>query len=141
MTIQITTWTAGHCNCIIQYEWDDTTSEDTRVHTPVQSIKCPIHSGLSTHKQVYDSVLDESRKASWGLLAILDNGPTTLYDTQSNGARTLKQGINASWTFSGTAPNRTVSISLTGISLSNQQRNAIQNTLNNKFGSGQVTLV
>lgn len=142
MTIQRTQWASANCPCIIEYEWDDTTTEDNRIHTPVQSIKCSIHSGLPSHQQVYDSVLDESRKLSWGLQTILDNGPSTIYDIDpTNDVKRLKSIITPTWTLSGTPPNRTTTVSLSGISLTTAQKRTIQTALDNKFGTGKVTLL
>lgn len=141
MTIQRTQWSPSNCSCIIEYEWDDTTPEDSRIHTPVQSIKCSVHSNLTTNQQVYDATLGESRKMSWGLLTLLDNAPSTIYDVYPNGNKALKSGITAQWTFSGTPPNRVASISIIGASFTTTQKNKIQTALDTKFGTGQVTLL
>ena len=140
MTIQTTEWRPDTCGCVLYYEWDDTTPSASRVHTPVNSIKCSFHANQATHSATYNSVLDENSRKNLGLQTTLDNGPTTLYDLQTDGSRTLKNGINYSWTFTGTAPNRVITVTFTGISLTNAQRNAIQTALNTRFGAGKVTI-
>lgn len=41
--IKRTTWYPDTCDCIIEYEWDDSISENLRVHTVVNVQRCPIH--------------------------------------------------------------------------------------------------
>jgi hypothetical protein len=58
-----------------------------------------------------------------------------------NGSRTFKKGITATWSWSGTAPNRLMTITVTGIVLTTNQKNAIQTKLNERFGINNVTIV
>lgn len=45
--MKITRWTCN-CGCIIEFEWDETVSEDQRVHSYYDSIKiCQTHDGLA----------------------------------------------------------------------------------------------
>jgi hypothetical protein len=141
MTIQTTEWRPDTCGCVLYYQWDDTAPQDTRVHAPVDSIKCTFHANQATHSAAFNSVIDENTRKNQGLQTALDNGPTSLFDVQADGvSRTLKNGITYSWTFSGTAPNRVITVTFTGISFTTNQRNAIQNRLDTKFGVGKVVL-
>ena len=49
-----------------------------------------------------------------------------------------KDNINLTWTWSGTAPNRVLTIRVTGITLNNPQKQNVQNKLDNRFGAGKV---
>jgi hypothetical protein len=141
LTINTTEWRPDTCGCVLYYQWDDTVSDTQRVHTPVNSVKCSDHANQATHSAAFNSVIDENTKKNQGLQTALDNGPTSLFDVQTDGVtRILKNSITYSWTFSGTAPNRVITISFTGISFTNAQRNAIQSKLDTKFGSGKVVL-
>jgi hypothetical protein len=125
----------------LEYEWDDLDPPESRQHnlkTYVQ--KCSAHTVLSTDNDRYTSVKDENTKKNFVLADILTNGPTSLFDESADGSRTLKGNITYSWIWSGTAPNRVLTVSFQGITLTTQQRNTIQNFLNNKFGAGKIIL-
>jgi hypothetical protein len=140
VTIKTTRWSPDTCSCSVEYTWDDTLTEANRTHTLSDVInKCPAHSAL-TNSSVYTTVLDENPKKNITLQLSLDNGPSTLYDTV-NGTRQLKSTISYSYSFSGTAPNRVLTISFTGITLTTQQKTTIQTALNTRFGSGKVLIV
>src|SRR5215212_113781 len=140
MVINTTQWQPDTCDCILEYSWDDSVPADQRVHTPTNSIKCPFHTNQATHSAVYNTVVNENQRKNIGFQTALDNGPTSLFDLQADGSRTLKNNITYSWTWSGTAPNRLLTVTFTGITLTNAQKNAIQTKLNTIFGAGKVIL-
>lgn len=141
MVTRITTWSPDTCNCVLEYSWDDSIPLDNQTF-PVANIikKCDQHTALSTKESIYSAVKEENTRKNITYQGILDNGPTSLYDLQADGSRTLKNGITFSWTWSGTAPNRVLTITYTGITLTTNQRNTAQNWLNNHFGTGVVVL-
>jgi hypothetical protein len=53
----------------------------------------------------------------------------------------LKNNITYDFSWSGTAPDRVLNISFTGITLTNQQKNTIRTVLNNRFGIGKVNVL
>jgi hypothetical protein len=138
MTIQTTRWSPDTCPCVIEYSWDDTLSEANRIHTLSTISKCPTHQALSDNT-AYSTVLDENPRKNIAHQLVLDNGPATLSDL-INGTRQLKAGIVLGFSWSGTVPNRVLTISYTGITLTTNQKNSIQTFLNNRFGSGKVLI-
>lgn len=143
MSIKRTTWGPDTCDCIVEYEWDDAIAQGSRTHTISNIInKCPAHTSLSTNTDVWNALNDENprKNAARGLL--LENGPTSLYDVidATNGTREFKNGITFNWSWTGSGAARTLTITVTGITLTTQQRNTVQTVLNNRFGSGKVTL-
>ena len=81
MTIQHTTWSPDTCKCEIEYEWDDTVSQELRTHNVSKVIKaCAIHAAQPSKESHYVEVLDEnqSKNKAIGLLvktiAKLDGG-------------------------------------------------------------------
>jgi len=139
MAIRTTRWSPDTCTCVIDYTWDDTTSETNRVHTLSTITKCPAHIA-QTDSTAYSTVLDENPRKNIALENILSSSPTTaLYDTV-NGTRQFKQGINVNFSWSGTAPNRVLTLTITGISLTTPQKNTLQTALNTRLGSGKVVL-
>ena len=137
MTIKTTRWSPDTCNCVIEYTWDSESTEANRTHTLSTISKCSIHQAQSD-STAYTTVLDENPRKNITLGLCMDNGPAALFDTNTDGSKQLKNGISYNFSFSGTAPNRVLTISFTGITLTNQQKNTIQTVLNNRFGVGKV---
>lgn len=69
--IQRNTWKPDTCDCHIEYEWDDTLSENDRVHTVSKIIKaCSLHDHHVNKENHYNDVLAEntSKNKAIGLL-------------------------------------------------------------------------
>jgi hypothetical protein len=141
MTIKTTRWSPDTCTCVIEYRWDDTQPESSRTHTLDNYVsKCPAHTILADDTTRYNTVLEENPRKNNALRHILDNSPSTgLYDTV-NGIRELKSNIRFDFTWSGTAPNRVLNITFTGITLTTNQKNTLQSALNTRLGSGKVLI-
>ena len=144
--IKTTTWEPDTCDCVIQYKWDEDLDEDTRTNSLNFIGKaCQAHSNLLPNEAVtYTAVLDENNKKGRALLEALQTAPNQLANVITNPDGTfsyiLKENIIFNFSFSGTSPNRILTIRFIGISLTNQQRNTIQNKLNSIFGSGNVVI-
>ena len=142
MAIKTTRWSPDTCGCSIDYQWDDSLPQDQITVTPVGvPTKCAVHNVLGTVPTVFNAVKEENGRKNTTRSLILDNGPSTLFDTAPDGTREFKNGIEMSWSWSGTAPNRVITVTVTGITLTNPQKNAIRNILTNRFGAGKVVLV
>jgi hypothetical protein len=140
MAINVTRWSPDTCTCVLEYSWDDTAPEDSRVHNITNVVqKCAAHAGtpdLTTH---WNIINEENPRKNVAFQHLVDNFPAQLSNTGAAGG-TLKSGISFGFSYSGTAPNRVLTVTFTGITLTNQQRTSIQNTLNTKFGAGKVLL-
>ncbi|HTH20866.1 MAG TPA: hypothetical protein VL854_01495 [Nitrososphaeraceae archaeon] len=143
MTIQKTVWYPIFCDCTMVYTWDDSVPIDQRQHIPHSDTQvCEIHSILSDNNSTYSSILNESSIYLESKQILIDNGPTTLYDIQVNGFKTLKSPIELRGQFSGQPPNRILTITLVnGPSLTTNQKNSIQNKLDTRFGTGKIVFV
>jgi hypothetical protein len=143
MTIRTTRYSPDTCDCIIEYTWDDTIPEDSIVLTLDQvKTRCAAHAGMANNTDVYTTVTEENSRKNLAHRNLLDNGPNIIYDIDaSSGTRVFKKGIRISWNWTGTVPNRMLTITLTGITLTTNQRNNAQTALNTRFGVGRVTLV
>lgn len=141
MTIKTTKWIPDTCGCALEFTWDDSLPQD-QITTTLSNVqnKCPAHKNLSNN-DVWNTLNEENPRKNFTLQSILDNGPSTLYDIAAGNNRILKSNLNYTWSWSGTAPNRVLNVSLQGINLTNSQKNTIQTVLNNKFGSGKVILL
>ena len=142
MAINTTRYSPDTCGCVIEYTWDTTVPELSRTHTLSNYVtKCAAHASLATDQDRWNCVFEENPRKNQALQNILENSPTTaLYDTLSNGSRQLKNSIVFNFSFSGTAPNRVLTLSFTGISLTTNQKNTLQSALNTRFGSGKVLI-
>ena len=76
MTIQRTRWQPDTCNCIIDYEWDDTVAQGQRVHAAAIIIRqCPAHAHHSDKHQMYDDLLSENTSKNRAIGQILETHP------------------------------------------------------------------
>jgi len=142
MVINTTRYSPDTCECVLEYTWDNSTTEANRTHTLKQFVNvCLAHQILSTDQDKWNTVFEENPRKNNALQTILNNSPTTaLYDI-INGARQLKQSLGLNFSWSGTAPDRVLTLNITGISLTTNQKNQIQTFLNNRFGVGKVLIV
>jgi hypothetical protein len=138
MTINTTRWSPDTCTCVVEYSWDTEVLAEQRTHELTSIEKCPVHSSL-TDSQAYLAVTEENPRKNASLSSALENGPAALYDVVE-GTRQLKGNISYNFSWSGIAPDRVLTISFTGITLTQNQKNAIQNFLNNRFGVGKVVI-
>lgn len=88
---------------------------------------------------IYDIVNEENTRLSNAVQLSIDALPADLSQTGVSGG-TFKKGISVIFTYSGTAPNRILTVTFTGITLASGKRNTIQNGLNTRFGVGKVVL-
>lgn len=139
MAKHTTRWSPDTCSCVIEYEWDDLDPPETRTHTLFNYVnRCTAHTILPNDSDRYLSVKEENTRKNIAHQGILDNGPNGLFDIV-DGNRVLKNNIAISWSWGGIAPDRVLTISYSGITLTQQQKNAIQTFLNNRFG-GKVII-
>lgn len=140
MVIITTRWSPDHCSCVVEYTWDNTTDENTRVHNYDNHIHiCPDHLNVGPNLSGYNTMLDENQRKNNTLQHLIDNAAAQLSATGTAGG-TLKNGITYNFSYTGTAPNRVLNISFTGITLTTAQKNALQTAANNKFGVNKVVI-
>lgn len=131
----MTRWTPDTCDdppCVFEYTDDGTGTLTTTIN------KCTRHSSQAD-STAYDNVKEENQRKNLSHQFIMDNGPAGLSDLV-NGVKTLKNNITISWTWSGTPPDTILTLSYSGITLTQNQRNTVQSALNTRFGSGKVVL-
>lgn len=141
MTTGTTRWSFDTCGCVVLQNYDYDVSDQDPVSITFETI-CSLHQGIPDHPTRYDVVANkENRPRMNALRELLNNGPASVVDTLPDGTKQLKQGLDVSFSFSGTVPNRLINIILTGIVLTAQQKTAFQTRLDNLFGAGKITLV
>ena len=143
MTIHTNRFSPDTCSCIIEYSWDDAVPEASRTHSVDNVVsKCAAHTSLSNPSDVWNTIQVENPRKNHAIKEILDRAPSSVWDLEDDGVtRKFKKGIEATFSFNGTAPNRIITITVTGIVLTTAQKNAVQTFLDNKFSPGKVTLI
>ena len=138
MTLKTTRWSPDTCTCSVDYSWDDSLGDSERIHNLSKVIqRCPAHQALSDD-DTFSSLMDENPRKNISLAHCLEHGPPALFDT-IDGTKQLKGNLSFNRSWSGTAPNRILTISFTGINLTTQQKNGLQTALNARFG-GKVLI-
>jgi hypothetical protein len=143
MVIKTTTWSPDTCDCIIEQGIDDSLPENEQTLFGVNVIRrCTAHQNFIDPTSHFNVVNEENPRKNKAIDELIQNAPSTnWYDIDPvTGSRTFKNGITVNLSWSGIAPNRVLTITFTGITLTGAQRNSLQTRLNNRFGTGKVVL-
>ena len=143
MTIRITRWSSDTCECVIEFSWDDSVPENERTGRVKNYInRCLAHESINSEADRFRTALEENQRKNKAHSTILEKATTSsLYELdQQTNQRQLKSGITLSWEFSGSAPNRVMTLKYNGVELTEAQKNSFRTHLNNKFGAGKVKL-
>lgn len=159
--IQVTTWKPDTCGCIVQYEWDDLTSEDVRIHSlrAMDNI-CNEHMGLSD-QEVFDALFHENtcRNIALGIISNKFSALTKqVVDNEGNISTAFQNGKKPIHSFNQVKsidlsqvkalPNELVSkstvkaraIVLDIPDLSDPEKIQCQALLDGQFGAGIITV-
>lgn len=142
MTIQTTRYSPDTCQCILEYQWDDSVDPSIRTHTLANYIrKCSVHASQANDTTRWNTVMEENPRKNIGIQLIIDNAPAQFVDTDAQGNKTLKAGLSLDFTVAGTAPNRIFTLIFRGTTLTQTQIDAMQTRLDTRFGAGKVVFV
>lgn len=142
MAIKFNEWSPDTCECNIRFQWDDSLPQEQIVlSVNVVGRACEFHKHLlPNHLITYNTVLDENAKKNQTLDIALNRQTNKLADaiTGEDGSSflVLKNGIRYLYSFSGVAPNRVLTAQFIGANLTRQDKQDIQNEVNNRFGNG-----
>ena len=140
VNLQITRWSPDTCSCIIDYEWDRDLPAISRVHTGKNIVKdCPDHSGLVEPKDFYDTILDENQRKNYTRQEIIE-ALSDVRKTDDKGNFIFKEGIDISFSWTGTNKDRLLHLSVTGFALTTQQKATVQGITDSRFGNGKVLI-
>lgn len=141
MVIKTTTWSPDTCNCVLEYEWDDSADPNTRTHTLSKFIKkCSAHLALADVSG-YGVITEENPRKNIARQLIIDNAPLAFVDVDLSGNKSLKPGETINFDVSGTAPNRVFGMIFGGVTLTSGQISNVQAKLDARFGVGKVMFV
>lgn len=103
MAIKVTTWRPDTCGCVIQYEWDDSLSNDLRVHTGKNIEKtCESHKNIIEAKELYIQLTEENQRKNLFLKEVIDTIPTlkeTKVKEDGSVEERLKKGVTYEYLF------------------------------------------
>lgn len=140
MTIQTTRWSPDTCECVLEYTWDDLVPADQRTHTFARHLNtCSKHAGLSGQAR-YNAALQHNQRKNFTASEILERFTALVADTGADGSKRFKNGVTFNWSYSGVDDARVLTVSLSGVNLTNQQKNALQTALDTRFGAGRVVV-
>lgn len=135
-----TRWILDTCDCQMITD-AGATETDFPVLVQAEHV-CSIHSVLPDNTAVYNTLKDENPRKNKGHQALMDAGPAGMFDLDAeSGQKILKKGITLNWEWGGIPPNRVITFTLKGITLTTNQKNMAQNQLNIMFGTGKAVLV
>jgi hypothetical protein len=111
-----TRWSPDTCECVIEFDWDDTVNENDRVHTVCNIVKiCDAHKKYEGDMEAhYNSILSENVKKNMTYAKILHDMPEICIEKMQNGniIRELKPDKGFIWSFDS---DRKLQIKLIGL--------------------------
>ena len=134
------TWKPDTCDCRVVQSFDDAVLPENRVFSYAGHIaSCAAHAGIADGQARYNQMqADNSAKnlVERGLHAL-----STVVDTKPDGAKVYKSGVEYRWVFSGVDLNRTLTVTLVGVTLTVAQKAGIQTLINQVAPGLNVTVV
>lgn len=121
--IQTTIWHPDTCSCVIEYQWDDTTSEDSRTHD-FKSLKraCPAHAAELDGLKIFDIAKEENQRKNATLHKLIQIHPSLGVAMRDENGDVTGQAPNhnlLSWSFDA---NRRLKVAIKSGALNNQQK-------------------
>jgi hypothetical protein len=107
-----TRWSPDTCKCVIDFEWD---------------------------KDFYDTILDENQRKNYTRQEIIE-ALSDVRQTDDKGNFIFKEGIDISFSWTGTNKDRLLHLSVTGFALTTQQKATVQGITDSRFGNGKVLI-
>lgn len=143
MVIRTTRWTPDTCSCIIEYTWDDSIAETSRVHNLDKVVtRCPEHQLQGGNDTVtWNTINEENPRKNRAIDEIILRAPDVYIDIAADGTRALKPNITIDFEWTGIPPNRVIRMIVKGVTLPQNHFDALQTRLNTRFGAGKVILV
>ena len=128
MTIKRNLWKPDTCDCEIEYEWDDSVTEASRVHTPVSIKRCSVHNDISVLADSYNTLLSENTRKN------IVSG--LLKENLAQGEDDIREKYK--WSFTGEGLDRVLRITFDG--LTPTQKLTLQSLADNRFGANKAVV-
>jgi hypothetical protein len=139
------TWKPDTCDCVVEELYNGTEI----IGGGAVLKKCDAHASVPDD-QLYGVLYanpDGENKRKNRIESILLGGEGQNFNlhetvTNSDGSVTVKWkgGVTFSWAWTGTGAGRTLNITVTGVNLTTNQKNTINNIATTRFGAGKVVI-
>lgn len=125
--LKTTRWSPDTCDCVLEYEWDDSLPENQRTHSFKGTVRlCEHHKSLAADKACSAAVSENTRKnIAFG-------------ETQK--IRPDLTIEDYTWSFEGTGADRKLKVGFLG-KLAATEKAAVQAKLDEKFGVGKAEVI
>jgi hypothetical protein len=136
--IHTTRWQPDTCGCVVEYEWDDSVDEKTRVHSLTKITRCPYHETL-TKNGAYSAVIDENTTKNKVHGIVLENFPDLVNEVKNDDgsiSKRLKPEVEFKWSFD---VDRKLQVELVGITKENKTK--LQNLVNTKIAAQKADII
>ena len=137
------TWSPDTCKCHVEEIY----SGNTIIGGGVILFKCLAHLGVpdsDLYGVLYSNPDGENKRKNLVIKDLVENFVGKLSETKTNpdGSTYLwfKDTVKADWAFRGVNASRILTITLTGINLTNAEKTAVSTLLAARFGAGNVIL-
>lgn len=130
-------WRPDTCGCVIEYQWDDSVSEDKRVHTPKNVSPC-LHHKSGTKEEKFDKVVEENQRKNKFLSHIMENMPEVVEERSNvdgSISKRLKDSIEYTWSFDD---QRNLKVDLKGLAETGRTK---LKQLASSFKQGKVEVI
>lgn len=122
--MNITRWKPDTCDCVIDYEWDASVPDVSRVHVYKDGTLCDIHKNIGiTKANHFNVILEENKRKNQAIELAVKQIP----------------GLVDKVSFSLDPVTRVVKIKFSN-TISAGQRNGLTNAFTAKFGDGKVVV-
>ena len=92
-----TTWSPDTCNCIINYEWDDTIPENVRSHRVTGIVKkCSFHQNTVDLQAHFDAILEENSRKNDAVKKVKQAHPGATINAVLDGNRDVVLDVKGS---------------------------------------------
>lgn len=117
MAINITTWSPDTCKCVVEYAWDDTSPQETRVHSHNKTVKtCPAHTGI-VGPALFNLLLRENQSKNMMLHESVKAVSKLRKPNNDANINDLADGVEYVYSFSGSGDSRILSVKFNGANL------------------------
>jgi hypothetical protein len=131
-------WTNDTCGCSLEIE----KVSGVWIATSIYSA-CPAHQSFNIN-DIIAPIIQENQTRNFGFDSIWKADVNDiLSEVDASGVRNFKGGA-VSWQYTGVAPDRILQITVSGINITNPQRNNFITIVNNSYSgafSGRIQLV
>lgn len=127
------------CECKLIYELDLSLPDNQKISTfKTAEVICSFHQGMINDQAANNAAIGQNRRKTAVEVWLLQNLASQLADVAPDGTINWKDGIKFNWSFSGIGNDRVLTISVTGFTLTINQKNQIKTFCDSTFGSGKV---